>query len=362
MGGLPFSINADTGELIGLMEYSPDEVGRNLVCPACHQPVTSLYENGRYRFVHEGQHDCRLGAKVGVMLALQAELDKPLIEPINITLPAINIQEEITSPVNPALVLRDAVVWHRPVPPVTIIKGKGGPHFFFRFTDSGTNNLGLYLPPPDKAIEPPDWLADHIKRHMNVGLIWVDYTSLLAALSQQMFTAPSSEATATMLFRLFLAGPDTKGWLYHPRERGIRERLRAALKEQLMSASVVPPPPAHNQPEIPPLPVVNASEPPAEDVATVEILLSVGQIAEMITHDGLDGVDAVLYSPDCQLEIDGGWLVLKHDKAWLIERATSGDWSKRTIRFAGGMRSGRYVPASDILVRSIKAAVGYGNG
>lgn len=111
------------------------------------------------------------------------------------------------------------------------------------------------------------------------------------------------------------------------------------------------------------MPVVNASESPAEDVATVEILLSVGQIAEMIAHDGLDGVDAVLYSPDCQLEIDGGWLVLKNDKAWLVERATSGDWSKRTIRFlAGGMRSGRYVPASDILVRSIKAAVGYCNG
>lgn len=362
MGGLPFSINADTGELIGLMEYSPDEVGRNLVCPACHQPVTSLYENGRYRFVHEGQHDCRLGAKVGVMLALQAELDKPLIEPINITLPAINIQEEITSPVNPALALRESVVWHRPVPPFTISKGKGGPHFYFRFIDSETNNLGLYLPPPDEARESPDWLADHIKRHMNVGLICVDYTSLLAALSQQIMVAPSRESTATMLFRLFLADPDTKGWLYHPRERAIRERLREVLKERLLSSRLAPPPLVNNQLEMQPPPVVIESGTQTEDLATPETLLSIFQITEMIAHEGQNEADAVLYSPDCQLEIEGGWLVLKHDKAWLIERATSGDWSKRTIRFAGGMRSGRYVPASDILVRSIKAAVGYCNG
>ncbi len=362
MGGLPFSINADTGELIGLVEYDPEEVGSNLVCPACHQPVISLYESGRYHFTHKGQHDCRLGARMGVMLALQAELDKPLIEPLNIILPALNIQEEIPSPANPALVLRDSVVWRRPVPPAIITKGKGGPHFYFRFTDSETNNLGLYLPLPDKPRESPNWVTGHTNRHMNVGLIWVDYTALLAALSREINAAPSRETTAIMLFRLFLADPDTKGWLYHPRERGIRERLREALKEQLPASKLGPSLPVNNQMDMQPSPVVIESEIPTETVVTSGSLLSVSQIAEVIAHDGQDGADAVLYSPDCQLEIDGGWLVLKHDRLWLVEKASSGDWSKRTTRFAGGMRSGRYVPASDVLVRSIKAAVGYGNG
>ena len=235
------------------------------------------------------------------------------------------------------------------------------PHFYFRFTDSETNNLGLYLPLPDKARESPDWLADHVKRHMNVGLICVDYTSLLAALSQQIMVAPSREATATMLFRLFLADPDTKGWLYHPRERAIRERLREVLKERFLSSRLAPPTLVNNQLEMQPPPVVIESGTQTENLATPETLLSIFQITEMIVHEGQDEADAVLYSPDCQLEIEGGWLVLKHDKLWLVERSSSGGWSKRTTRFAGGMRSGRYVPANDVLVRSIKAAVGYGN-
>ncbi len=200
-------------------------------------------------------------------------------------------------------------------------------------------------------------MAAHVRRDHKIGMLSVDYSVLLHALSVKLRHTPAGVITASELFELFLLEQGAKLWLYHPRESSIRNSLILKLREQFPT----PPPPQEWRSA---RPADTCPEPPqqhADDDLEPPILLSPEQMAELISRDGAIGGEEILYSCPSQLEINRGWLVLKKDQLWLIDRNTTGNIANRTIRFAGGMRSGRYVQASADLVRSFQAAVGYGH-